>query len=120
MEATIDGRPWRATAALDAGRSRGLLAVSGCDGAGRALAFAVQTEGGVGLQVLGATPANALLTIGRRVWKANAALGAGSITLSRLTERRATGTFEITAARPGGAGQPPSPRIIRGRFDVAL
>jgi hypothetical protein len=120
LTATIDGRPWVANAAVQVAVTSGILAIFGADELGTTLTLALQLDGGPGTQAFGDTPANAMLTIGTGRWVANAGHGGGFISVSVLTERRAAGTFTITASPGDGGREEADARIAIGSFDVTL
>jgi hypothetical protein len=70
-------------------------------------------------QLIGVTPANALMSVGPTTWTANHAGGAGTITISTLTVSRATGAFDFVAVNCDGLG-PFEQAVTEGTFDVRL
>jgi hypothetical protein len=114
MRAVIGGRLWRATGVI-ARRCGGFIAVSGWDDRGTTLTFAVPAAGRAGSFVLGATPANAVLTVGGATLAANDARGRGRIALRLLTAARLAGSFSLVVAGEAGAI-----RVSAGRFDVCV
>jgi hypothetical protein len=119
LSAVIDGVGWKATEALLATVQGGLLAVVGYDRSGRGVALALAIDG-PGEQRIGASAANAIVTIGGISWAAEAADGAGYLRLDRVTERSASGAFCFRARQ---LTNPVGHRVVtvsEGRFDVVF
>jgi hypothetical protein len=120
MRAQIDGIAWNAICVgIDNPGGSGRINFGGSDTAdsppGRVLS--ILTTAAIGTANVGESSfAGAFLSVGSSRWQAIASVGAGSVTISSLTDSRIVGTFsfELSAA-PGTSG---GRTINAGSFDL--
>jgi hypothetical protein len=120
LSAVIDGVKWMAGESVLVTLQSGLLGVAGFDGAGRGVAIALMVDRIGERQVVGSSPANAIVTVAGRTWAANGAGGAGGLLLVSLKLERAVGQFSFTAAPTVGTEELAMKRVLKGHFDIAL
>jgi hypothetical protein len=120
MRAQIDGVAWNAICVgIDNPGGSGRINFGGSDTVdsppGQVLS--ILSAAAVGTANVGESSfAGAFLSVGSSRWEAIASLGAGSITISSLTETRIVGTFSFDlSAAPGTSGRR---TITAGSFDL--
>lgn len=119
MTARIDGQAWTASITMAVRTSPGgVISVSGSDQSNRSIGFAFLDAGTGSYEIKTGTPTNALLTMGEQQWQVGgSSQGAGTITVTTLTDERIAGTFEFTA-HPANANTTGTRAVTQGKFDV--
>lgn len=120
FSAKIDGSAFRATVAIAATYSGGVLAVAGSDGQGRTIGFAGQVAAPGTFTVGPTSPTNFSLVTGSAGWQAAITLGSGSLTVTSISATGAKGTFQFTAGPLAGTGATGNKVVTEGEFDVTF
>jgi hypothetical protein len=118
LTANIDGEFWLASAAIQAALHDGILAIAGFDAWGRGIALALLTEPLNVPQLIGPSPANAMLTFQSSIWLATDSRGSGSLTLLSLGGNRASGIFSFAGVALSPRHGPESRTVTQGKFDL--
>jgi len=135
MTAVIDGKTWKATGVSSASYSGGVFAVGGSD-ANYILSFAVVAAGGGSFSIPGADRKtgephesagnNALLIpvvnkVAQPSWVADITKGSGTITLTSLTSKGASGVFSFLLAPSSANFDTPGSRpVTSGSFTITF
>lgn len=119
MSATVDGTAWQAFTATAINNS-GVIAIGSSNASGEiGIGFGFQ-DAGPGTYTIGPgqiATAN-VISLDGTGWVANDARGSGSIVVTTLTADRIAGTFEFTAMRTVGTGNPATRVVTDGSFDL--
>ncbi len=119
MSARIDGAAWTATSALAVSYEGGILAFAGSDDTQTTVGIGLIPDGPGSYPMGPDQPTNADLTFGGgKSWGASPFLGSGSVTLTSMSEHRATGTFAFTADPVESTGAAGTKVVTEGTFDV--
>ncbi len=120
MTARIDDEVWVGANPLLVTVQSGLIGIAGFDGGGRGIAIALTLQGMGEEQLVGSSPANAVVTIAGQSWGANCQGGGGFVVLDSLTTDRAVGRFSFTVELDESVGGAATKRVTGGRFEVSL
>jgi len=127
ISATADGEPF-ISSFVTVRRHDGVIALEGTTWTDAesmlTIRLFIRTDAGPGDQSIGSSSNTAADVMYRpgyaepQGWTASGPNGSGTLTLSTLTDNRATGTFSFTATAVMLSTSPPTYRVTNGYFDV--